>query len=434
MKPNIAVIGAGWAGLSAAMHLCEQAHVTVFEASKQAGGRARGLKNHASSFKHVDNGQHLLLGAYHQVNHLRQLCGLQDASDTQRIPSQWHLVDGLDFMTVKLPAPWHALIGMLRAKNWSLSEKRLWLQDAYALKRAEKWLPQHDMSVSAWLATRSVPEKQIKEFWQPLVLATMNTPLELASLKVLATVLNDGLLKQRQDSDYCLAQVDLQAWLVEPVCQHLQQKGVNIKLQHRVKGLNKDQTSGLWLIDGEAFDQVIIATAPYHVVDVLGDAYATSVKAYFDDLTYSAITTVYLRYNQALPLPHAIQGTAYGCSQWLINRDKLGIAKHELAAVISVSEQHPHKSNQDWVRAVHQDVLMLQDGFPEPIDSLVITEKRATVHASVNRSLPPMAALNKHGVYLAGDYCHPHYPATLEGAVQSGLMTASMCMADWKHA
>ena len=95
MKPKIAIIGAGWAGLAAAAQLSTQALVTVFEASKQAGGRARGLKNSNSDFVQTDNGQHLLLGAYEQVAHLRQMCGVTATSDTERFPSQWHLIDCL---------------------------------------------------------------------------------------------------------------------------------------------------------------------------------------------------------------------------------------------------------------------------------------------------------------------------------------------------
>ena len=94
---------------------------------------------------------------------------------------------------------------------------------------------------------------------------------------------------------------------------------------------------------------------------------------------------------------------------------------------VSLSQQ----MNLTEVAALYEQV---QADLPEPTHSLVITEKRATVQASVNRGLPSMAALNKQGLYLAGDYCHPRYPATLEGAVQSGFATASMCVADWKNA
>ena len=217
MKPKIAIIGAGWSGLAAAAQLSTQALVTVFEASKQAGGRARGLKNSNSDFVHIDNGQHLLLGAYEQVAHLRQMCGITELSNTERLPSQWHMLDGLDFKTLRLPAPLHALLGMLMAKGWSFADKRRWLQDAYALKRAQKWLPNHDVSVMAWLTGRHVPAKHIAEFWQPLVLATMNTPLEVASLNTLAVVLDEGFLNKRSARDFCLSTCDLHTWLVEPV-------------------------------------------------------------------------------------------------------------------------------------------------------------------------------------------------------------------------
>lgn len=432
MMPKIAIIGAGWAGLAAAATLCSTAQVTVFEASKQAGGRARGLKLRGE-FTHVDNGQHLILSAYQQVFRLRRLCGLQDAEQTVHLPSQWRLVDGLDFKTRRLPAPWHVLLGMLAAKNWRFSEKKRWLQDAYALQRADAWLDAHDVSVLSWLTQRQTPDKLIVEFWQPLVLATMNTPLAQASLNTLAAVLKDGLLRRRQDSDFCLPTVDLSTWFVEPLTAYLRQHGVGFQYQQRIQNLEKAADGRHWLIHGESFDKVIVATAPYHVLDVLGDTYATSIKSYFDALTYSAITTVYLRYPQALPLQHTIQGSAYGASQWLIQREPLGFGRHEVAAVISVSESHGSMSQEDWVRVVHQDLCRLQDDLPEPIASQVITEKRATVHSVVNKALPPVTALNKQGLYLAGDYCHPRYPATLEAAVQSGQMTAAMCMADWKN-
>lgn len=432
MKPNIAIIGAGWAGLAAAMHLSAYAKVTVFEASKQAGGRARGLNAKNPVFEHIDNGQHLLLGAYQQVLRLRQQSGVLEPQETLRLPSQWHLLDGLDFTTPQLPAPIHVVWGMLWANHWCFSDKKRFLLDAYALKSAVAWLEIQDISVQTWLHQRQVPKKHIAEFWQPLVWATMNTPLELASLRTLAVVVTEGMLNQRQDSDFCLARVNLQQWWVDPVCHYLHRYGVNIQLQTRVQNLQKDTDGHHWLVNGQCFDRVIVATAPYHVVDVLGE-YAASVTTYFEQLTYSAITTVYLRYPVPLNLPHTIQGTAYGLSQWIIHRDKLNDDhRNEVAVVISVSEQHENMTPQKWVDAVHQDLLQWQPDLPQPMASQVITEKRATAHATVNRALPPVAALNKQGVYLAGDYCHPHYPATLEGAVQSGQMSAAMCLADWK--
>ena len=197
MKPNIAIIGAGWAGLAAAMQLSAYAKVTVFEASKQAGGRARGLIAKNQNFEHVDNGQHLLLGAYQQVLRLRQQSGVPEQQDTLRLPSQWHLLDGLDFTTPKLPAPIHVFWGILSAKKWRFTDKKRFLLDAHALQRAVSWLKNQDISVQAWLQQRQVPQKHIAEFWQPLVLATMNTPLEIASLRTLAVVVTEMQLNGR---------------------------------------------------------------------------------------------------------------------------------------------------------------------------------------------------------------------------------------------
>ena len=75
-KPKVAIIGAGLAGLSAAASLMNDAHVQVFEASKIAGGRARSLNRAETDFGPLDNGQHILLGAYQSTLNLLHQAGV----------------------------------------------------------------------------------------------------------------------------------------------------------------------------------------------------------------------------------------------------------------------------------------------------------------------------------------------------------------------
>ena len=118
-------------------------------------------------------------------------------------------------------------------------------------------------------------------------------------------------------------------------------------------------------------------------------------------------------------------GFAYGTAQWLIDRAQLN-GTNEIAATISVSERFSGnlKTSTDWVNAVHADVLRICPNAGKPVAQHVIHEKRATIAATVARSLPDMTDLNAANIWLAGDWLHTRYPATLEAAVQSGQEAA----------
>ena len=135
LRPKIAVVGAGWAGLSAAVSLARRADVTVFEAGRQAGGRARTLAGNSDGFSFLDNGQHILLGAYHGVLTLMEHIGADPEAAFCRLPLQWYIHEGLQFQSTNLPSPLHILPGILRAKKVSFSLKIKLLSDMAALQR-----------------------------------------------------------------------------------------------------------------------------------------------------------------------------------------------------------------------------------------------------------------------------------------------------------
>ena len=262
-RPKIAVIGAGWAGLSAAVSLIQRANISLFEAGRQAGGRARALSGKDDGFSFLDNGQHILLGAYHGVQTLMQHIGVQPESAFLRQPLQWYIHEGLQFQTASLPAPWHLLVGILHAKNLSFSLKIKLLSDMSALQR---WAGHHktDLTVAKWLRTRNVPRSLLGQFWQPLVWGALNTPLEQASLRILCNVLNDGVWSEKANSDYLLPKQDLGRIVAEPALDFLHKHGAKIHLETRVSHLNH-HIDGRIEINGEISDAVVLAVAPYHV-------------------------------------------------------------------------------------------------------------------------------------------------------------------------
>ena len=92
---KIAVVGAGWAGLSAAVCATQAGHqVTLFEASRHWGGRARSLALQGNEAVTVDNGQHILIGAYHQCLRMMKSVGVQEETALWRLPLQLIKPDG----------------------------------------------------------------------------------------------------------------------------------------------------------------------------------------------------------------------------------------------------------------------------------------------------------------------------------------------------
>ena len=371
-RPKIAVIGAGWAGLSAAVSLIHRADISLFEAGRQAGGRARALAGKDDGFSFLDNGQHILLGAYHGVQTLMQHIGVQPESAFLRQPLRWYIHEGLQFQTASLPAPWHLLVGILRAKNLSFSLKIKLLSDMSALQR---WAVPHKtaLTVAKWLRTRNIPRSLLGQFWQPLVWGALNTPLEQASLRILCNVLNDGVWSEKANSDYLLPKQDLGRIVAEPALDFLHKHGAKIHLETRVSHLN---------------------------------------------------------HAQAVKLPAPLTGFADGTAQWVLHRGTLGLPDNEVAVVISVSDCTEAWKDKDLAEKVHADIKRVCPDLDKPEAVRIITEKRATTAATVDFIQPDFSWLHHRRIYPAGDYLHPRYPATLEAAVQSGFAAAEKLMLD----
>ncbi|MDO4640765.1 MAG: hydroxysqualene dehydroxylase HpnE [Neisseria sp.] len=423
-KPKIAVIGAGWSGLAAAMGLCGKAELTLFEAGKTAGGRARTLNAEKGGFSFLDNGQHILIGAYHGVRTLLEHAGVKPEQAFLRLPLQWYLADGMRFQTGILPAPLHILTAVLRAKNISLSDKLGLLGQMSALQKRAPEAP--DTAVAPWLRAQNVSRRQLSDFWEPLVLGALNTPLEQASVNTLCHVLRDGVWLEKSAGDYWLPKCGLGELLVEPVMACLKKHQVQVRLGERAETLQclpYDKVG----VNGEVFDAAVMAVAPYHALGLLPEETPAAFRQALASYSYHAITTVYLRYAVSVILPAAMTGFASGTAQWLIDRGRLGGDAHEVAAVISVSETH-NLNHEEWVERVHADVLRVCPHLPRPQEARVITEKRATVASTVNRVRPDCAWLHHKNIFPAGDYLHPRYPATLEAAVRSGQQAAALVL------
>lgn len=424
MKPKVAIIGAGWAGLSAAARLAATAEVTLYEAGRRPGGRARSVEQEGMV---LDNGQHILIGAYRDSLALMREVGVQPESALQSAPLRWFQFDGIDMRCPDLPAPLHMLWGLLTAKGLRWSQK--WaLARVLTLLRMRGWQIGDDCAALDWLRLHGQDEGVLAAFWQPLILATMNTPPAQASMQLLANVLRDSLGAPKAGaSRLLLPRQDLGLLLAEPAWRWLAAQLVRLRAGYRVRALEWQDDK--LQIDGELFDAAILAVAPYHVAGVWqDDALLTLLKTW----QYQPISTIYLQFESSVRLPAAMCGQVKGFGQWWFDREALCGQRGLVSVVISAEGEYDQLSRDELQQALLAELRQHLPDLPPLRAAWQITEQRATFAANVKLQRPAIRP-GAQAVYLAGDWLCADYPATLEGAVRSGKAAAQALMQDWNN-
>ncbi len=416
---KIAIIGAGYAGLSAAVELSAAGRrVDVFEASRVPGGRARATQ--IEGFM-VDNGQHILIGAYAETLRLMRTVGSDTDQLLKRTPLRFEFPGEFVMSAPRLPAPLHTAFALLLARGLGWREKWAAIRLMQSLQ-ASRFRVEPDTTVTRWLDHNKTPSRQRRLLWEPLCIAALNTPADRASAQVLANVLRDSLGGSRAASDMLLPQVDLSALFPEPAAQFIARHGGAVHLGHRVSSIRRE--GGAWWIDDAGpFAQVVLAVAPYHLGNLMPEM-APQV-AHFE---WEPIVTSYFSYPDWVRLTQPMLGVDAGLAQWLFDRGRLCGQYGLIAAVISARGRHLDLPTAELERGIHQEIARLVPDLPAPLTVQTITEKRATF-ACVPNLQRPVARTGLPGLWLAGDYVAGDYPATLEGAVRSGVAAARQILA-----
>ncbi|HEX6734303.1 MAG TPA: hydroxysqualene dehydroxylase HpnE [Azonexus sp.] len=403
---RVAVIGGGWAGLAAAVDLTAAGvATTLYEAGRVFGGRARCVELDG---RRLDNGQHILLGAYRDTLDLMRRVGADPDALLARHPLQVVDNDGFRLALPKLPAPLNLAWGLLAARGVSFSEKlrtALWMQGV----KARRFRLGADCSVAEWLDAAGQTGTLRRRLWEPLCLAALNTPAERASAQLFANVLRDSLgSARREDTDLLLPRCDFGRLLAEPATNWLTEHGATLRANTRVRSLHAGVKAVT--LDGEDYAAAIIATAPQHAGHLW-----PALAGHFD---YEPIATVYLQYPATTRLPSPLQSQHGPCGQWVVDRGD-GL----LACVLSGHGDWEALDDAALARQL-ADELNLGEA---PGWHRVIREKRATFACRPNLARPPATLAPR--LFLAGDHSWAEYPATLEGAVRSGRRAARLALA-----
>lgn len=450
-RRRVAVIGAGWAGCAAAVELARRGcDVHVFEAARIAGGRARRIELNGHA---VDNGQHILLGAYRDTLHVMHMVGLEPASLLLRLPLQMRYPehgDGMQLLAPRLPAPLHMAVGVLRARGLTATDKLSMARFASAARWMD-WQLNVDCTVAELLARFDQTDRLTRLLWRPLCIAALNTPPERASAKVFLTVLRDSLAAKRQASDMLLPRVDLSALFPDAALAYVEKQGGKVMLGAHVRQLSHDD--GRWRVHGDGidgqhdavsetahdathhavhhttYDAVVVATSPSHAQALLAGL------ADVPDYDYEPITTCYLQYGSGVTLPHAFlalqdDATQKNWGQFVFDRGQLDATQAGLlAVVISASDEAIAGGHEAMLAEVCTQLAqaLQMPALATPVWSKAVTEKRATFACVPDLPRPDNQTAHR-GLWLAGDYTLGDYPATIEGAVRSGLRAAGMLL------
>jgi len=431
---DVIVVGAGWSGLACALILAENGlKVAVYDAAKQPGGRARRLSGKDPG---LDNGQHILLGAYRNMLDIMQRAGINNRDMLYRMPFAVSMrntaATELDIAFPGLPAPLNAIAGLLAARGLDMKEKFNLLGFALKVKRLHRTLDS-DIPVSTLLSENNVLPRTTRLFWEPLCLAALNTPPEDASAKAFLNIIRDIFGGAASNSDFLIARQDLGAIFPEPVLRHIESKQGTFHMGQRITAINlADGTvTGVRVKSGEVqCARVVLAVPPAACSQLLAPhPQLADIQAAFDRFSYSPICTVYLRYTDTARLDKPFIGLQESITQWLFDRRYSG-QPHTMAAVISGPGAHMQLDQQTLAERVAHEVARLFPDWPAPVATRVVREKRATFLCSpdVDRFRPsPRTSVN--GLWLAGDYTDKGYPATIEGAVRSGIHSAHLLLA-----
>ncbi|MCW5654153.1 MAG: hydroxysqualene dehydroxylase HpnE [Hydrogenophaga sp.] len=419
--------------------------VTVFEAARTLGGRARALVVELADGRSLtlDNGQHILIGAYRETLALMRHVGLDPQALLLRLPLALPYPDGSGLATpawaARWPAPLDAVAAIATARGWSWRERAALVRTSLAWQRAG-FACAPDATVAA--LCEGLPARVRDELIEPLCVSALNVPTHEASGEVFLRVMRDALFGQGAEgfgaSNLLLPRTDLGALFPVAAQRWLQQRHgerTRVHTGRRITGLRRHGTQ--WCLSSEAgedcFERVIWATAATPAAQAMAqvsDAPAplrqwAEVAA---ALPHTAITTVYAQApgaRLAAPLLALRGGGTEAPAQFVFDRGQLApqdpAAQGLLAFVVSASGGEREELQ---ARVLAQGARQL--GLPGLQALQTVVEKRATFACLPGQPRP--GAVIAPGLWAAGDHVQGPYPATLEGAVRSGIAAAHLAL------
>jgi squalene-associated FAD-dependent desaturase len=431
---DVAIVGGGFAGLSAATALAEAGRrVIVFEARPRLGGRATSFTDPATG-ERVDNGQHLLIGGYHETFEFLRRIGTRDAVALQsRLAVDFVDRDGSrsQLRSAALPAPLHLLAGIMAWPALDWRDRLAAVRIGAAIRTASRGSQDsagRDATVREWLQQHGQTRSLIELLWEPLAVATLNESIDLAAAKPFVAVLSRMFGMRRQDSALGLPTRPLDEVYAEPARRYLEHRGSVVQLGAIAQIDASDGAAVTVRGHSVRYGAVVCAVPWYALADTIASAgpLAATIAA-ARQTPASPIVTVNVWFDRPV-METPFLGLPGRTMQWVFDkRALLGEDASHLSLVSSGATSLVDRSNAEIV-----DVAMaeLRDALPPTRTAVVrraiaVREKNATFSVAPGLPSRPPTRTGVPGLFLAGDWIDTALPATIESAVVSGHAAAA---------
>lgn len=405
------VVGAGVAGLAAALRLTSDGHpVTLYEAAGQAGGRCRSF--HDEALGHViDNGNHLMLSGNTSVAEFLDETEAADslpAAPDARIPFV-DLQSGERWTIHPNPGrfPWWIFSGRRRVAGSSAWDYLSALRLAWTRRDATV---QDLFGGNATLYRR---------FWSPLAVAILNTPPEDAMARLLWPVMVETF---GRGGDACrprFAREDLSQSLIDPAIFTLRRRDADIRFNARLRGIETDGARATLLDFGA--ERIEVAPNDAVILSVTAPVAAALLPGIRTPTRFHPIVNVHYRlpegsFDDDMP---PILGIVGGVAEWVFCRGPI------VSVTISAADRHLDDDAESIANAAWRDVSRTLGLPPQTPQYRVIKEKRATFAQTPDQERNrPGTRTTLRNVFLSGDWTDTKLPATIEGAARSGFQAA----------
>ena len=424
-EADVVVIGGGVAGLSAASSLAERgARVVLLEARPELGGRTSTYPVAAVQGR-ADNGQHILMGCYDDT-----FAFLRRIGAASRVAVQGGLVlDSVDqagrwsrLACPPLPAPLNLLAGLWR---WPALG---WADKVSALRLAARATPLPAETVEGWLARHGQTPRLIELLWEPLALAALNQPIDVAAAAPFAEVVG-RMLRGRKGASLALPDVALDELFAHPARAFIEGRGGQVRTHARARLLFDAEHVPAVEVEGQQVgSRAVIAAVEWHALEKLCPAPPSALRPIWQaaaDTPASAIVSAHLWLDRRV-MDVPLVGLPRRRWQWVFDVGAAWGAPGQLSVVAGAADGMTEDTNETLVDSAF---AVVRDMMPKARAAvlrhgLVVRERRATFSVASEAPSRPSTETAVPGFFLAGDWIGTRLPATIESAVASGHAAA----------
>jgi hydroxysqualene dehydroxylase len=410
MPRTVHIVGAGLAGLSAALKLSGHGErVVIHEATAFAGGRCRSYHD-ATLGMTIDNGNHLLLSGNHAA-----LDYLRDVGAADRLVGPQ--TADFSFADVASGQRWTLRINDGRLPWWIFDPARR-LPGTRALDYAPLARLLWARSGKSVGETISCKGPLYQRLVEPLLLAALNIDPPQGSAKLASAIIRETIAAGGQACRPLVAREGLGATLIEPALETLQRRGAVVRLEHQLRALH----FGAERVDALDFGkETIVLTADDAVVLAVPPYAATALARGLEGPTeFRAIVNAHFRIDPP-PAAPPILGVLNGTVQWIFS------FPGRVSITISAGDELVDGPREELAKTLWGDVARAT-GLPPALPPWqIVRERRATFAATpVQDAKRPGAKTQWRNLVLAGDWTNTGLPATIEGAIRSGNRAAAL--------